>query len=123
MKVLLWQHKQSGEIKFSPVYFNSTTKTVINCDKYKLDKSFQEILYRIDNWINEGSSWVIESREAKYVNISIYSPFSGSTYVELPRRLKYSMKALINIKNKEKKAFFVVILDIKIHPEKITKVD
>ena len=57
------------------------------------------------------------------MNISIYSPFSGSTYVELLRRLKYSMKALINIKNNEKKAFFVVISDIKIHPEKITKVD
>ena len=26
-----------------------------------LNKSFQEILYRIDNWINEGSGWIIES--------------------------------------------------------------
>ena len=42
-----------------------------------LDKSFQEILYRIDNWINEGSGWVIESIDAKYVNIYIYSPSSG----------------------------------------------
>ena len=42
------------EIEFSPVYFNSTTKAVIN-HKFDLDKSFQEILYRIDNWINESS--------------------------------------------------------------------
>ena len=42
------------EIEFSPVYFNSTTKAVIN-HKFDLDKSFQEILYRIDNWINERS--------------------------------------------------------------------
>ena len=43
----------------SPVYFNSPTKTVIKSDKYGLDKSFQEFLYRIYNWINEGSGWII----------------------------------------------------------------
>ena len=31
---------------------------------YYLDKSFQEILDRIDNWIYEGSGWIIESIEA-----------------------------------------------------------
>ena len=35
--------------------FNSATKTMINSDKYDLGKSFQEILSRIDNSINEGS--------------------------------------------------------------------
>ena len=69
-------------------YFNSATKTVINSDKYGLDKSFQEILYRIDNWINEGSGWIIESIDAQYMNISIYSPMIGSTPIELPDKLK-----------------------------------
>ena len=50
-KVLLRKHKINGDIEFAPVYFNSTTKTVTN-SKYDLDKSFQEILYRNDNWIN-----------------------------------------------------------------------
>ena len=49
--------------------------------KYDLDKSFPVILYKIDHWINEGSGWVIESVKAEYVNISIYSPLSGSTYI------------------------------------------
>ena len=38
--------KRKREIEFSPVYFNSTTKTVTN-RKFDLDKSFQEILYRL----------------------------------------------------------------------------
>ena len=59
VKVLLSKHKRNEDIEFAPVYFNSTTKTVIN-SKYMLDKPFLEILYRIDNWINEGSGWVIE---------------------------------------------------------------
>ena len=87
MEFLLSKHKGNKDIEFSPVYFNSTTKAVINF-KYNIEKSFQEILYRIDNWINEGSGWVIESIDAKSMNISIYSPLSGNSYVELPRRLK-----------------------------------
>ena len=82
--------------EFASVYFNSTTKTIIN-SKYMLDKSFQEILHRIDNWINEGSGWVIESVHAEYLNISIYSPLSASSYTELPNKWKSSMKGLINI--------------------------
>ena len=58
-KFLLGKHKENGDTEFAPVYFNSTPKTVINSDKYDLDKSFQEIFYRIDNWINEGSGWII----------------------------------------------------------------
>ena len=64
VKVLLRKHKENGDVEFAPVYFNSTTKTVINL-KYDLDKSFQRILYRIDNWINEGSGSVTESIDAE----------------------------------------------------------
>ena len=70
-----------------------------------LENSFQEILYRIDNWINDGSSWMIESIEAEYVNISIYSPLSASSYIELLNELKNSMKDLIDIKNNDSKCF------------------
>ena len=70
-----------------------------------LENSFQEILYRIDNWINDGSSWMIESIEAEYVNISIYSPLSASSYIELLNELKNTMKDLINIKNNDSKRF------------------
>ena len=114
------------ETEYAPVYFNSAIKTVINFDKYDLDKSFQEILYRIDNWINEGSGWIIESIEAQYVNISIYSPLIGSTYIELPDKLKNPMKGLINIKNNDNKCFLWCHIrhlnPLKIHPERITKV-
>ena len=63
-KVLLSKHKINENIEYAPVYFNSAAETVINSDKYDLDKFFQELLYRIDNWINEGSGWIIESIEA-----------------------------------------------------------
>ena len=33
------------------VYFNSTVKTVINLNNYGLNKSFWQVLYRLDNLI------------------------------------------------------------------------
>ena len=42
VKVLLKKYRPNGAIEFTPVYFNSSTKTVIK-RRYKLDKSFQEI--------------------------------------------------------------------------------
>ena len=52
LKVLLKKCKPNEEIEFTPVYFNSSTKTVIH-NRFKLEHAFQEILYRIDAWINK----------------------------------------------------------------------
>ena len=105
LAVLLSKIKTDGSIEFSPVYFNSTTKTVINSDEFGLDQSFQEILYRIDKWINQRSGWIVESIEAFYLNVNSYSPLTGSTYIELPDELKNSRKGLINIHNDDNKCF------------------
>ena len=59
LKFMLKKYKPNGEIEFRPVYFNSTTKTVIS-HKFSLQDAFQKILYRTENWINEGSGWIIE---------------------------------------------------------------
>ena len=80
---MLSKTKTDGNIKYSPVYFNSTTKTMINSAKFNLDQSFQEILYNIDNWINQGSGWITESIEGLYLNISARNPLIGSTYINL----------------------------------------
>ena len=104
LAALLSKTKINGSIKYSSVCFNSTAKTVIN-SKFNLDKSLQEILYRIDNWINEGSGWIIELIEGFYLNISAYSPLVGSTYINLPGELKNPVKGLINIKNNDNKCF------------------
>ena len=70
--ILLGKEKENGDIEYSSVYFNSTTKTVINSE-FSLDKSFQEVLYRIDNRTNEGSGWIIEPINGKYMNIFIFT--------------------------------------------------
>ena len=121
VKVLLKKYKHNGEIEFAPVYFNSFTKTIIN-HRFKLENSFQEILYMIDNWINEGSGWIIELIKSQYINISTYRPLSGTSYMDLPIELRGPRKGLIYIKNKDKKCFFYgATLDILILQKNIQK--
>ena len=71
--------------------------------RFKLENSFQEILYMIDVWINKGSGWNVKSIESQYINISTYRPLSGSSYISLPIELRSPRKGLINIKNKDQK--------------------
>ena len=67
----------------------------------------------------------IEDREN--VNVSIFCPLSGSTYIELPRRLRNEIKGLINVKNYDDKTFLwgdiKNLNSLKTHPERVTKED
>ena len=123
---MLKKYKLNGEIELAPVYFNSVTKTIIN-NRFRLENSFQEILYMIEVWIYEGSGWIVESIESQYINISTYRPLSGNSYISLPVELKSPRKGLINIKNKDQKCFLWChvrhINPSKEHPERIRKDD
>ena len=88
---MLKKYEPNGEIEFRLVYFNLTTKTVID-HKFSLENAFQEILFRNDNWINEGSGWIAELIESQYITVSTYRPLSGCSQIKLPFELKSSKK-------------------------------
>ena len=46
----------------------------------------------IDNWINSGFGWNVESSESQYINISTYRTLSGSSYIDLPVELRSPKK-------------------------------
>ena len=56
--------------------------------KLSLEKALQEILYRIDNCIDEGSGRIAELIKFQYTNISTYRPLSGRSYVKLTVELR-----------------------------------
>ena len=93
--------------------------------KFGLENTFQEISYRIDNWINEGSGWIVELFGSQYTNISTYRPLLGSSSVRLSAELRSPKKGLINVKTNDQKGFLWChvrhINPVKIHPEKITQ--
>ena len=61
------------------------------------------------------------------MNISVYSPLTGSTYTELPSTLKHSKKGLINIKKNDNKCFLWChvrhLNQLDKNPQRITKED
>ena len=67
--------------------------------------SRQEILNTIDKWVSEGSGWVIDRIDSHYLNVTLYKPLNGSSYIELPTELRNSKKGLINMKNKDEECF------------------
>ena len=126
VKILLKKYKPNREIEFAPVYFNSSTKLVVN-HRYELNKSFQEILYKIDAWIDKGSDWIVELIESQYINIMTYKPLVGISYIDLPIELSSPRKGLINIKNNDQKCFLWChvrhINPVEEHPGRIKKTD
>ena len=112
LKVMLKKYKPNEEIEFRPVYFNSTTKTVVN-HKFSLENAFQGALYRIDNWINEGSAWIVELIKSQYINIWTYWTINRKFLCKIACWMKKTnKKGLINIKNNNRKCFYGVMLGI-----------
>ena len=103
-KVILKKRISDNETKYSTIYLNSKTKTIIN-KRHHLNESFEKILNSLDIWINKSTGWSIDEIQGSYINTSNYEPLSGSSYIPLPKVLNNSMKDLINIKNKHYKCF------------------
>ena len=104
LHVLLSKVKNFDFIGYSTVYLNSLTKTVIG-EKYYLNECFNEIIFRLENWISHGSVWNVVAILNQYLNISSYKPLIGSTYCKLPKELCHLMKGLIDIQNNDNKYF------------------
>ena len=88
-------------------FFNGKAKTITKVDDIEpeLNMSRQEILNVIDKWVSEGSGWIIDRIDSHYLNVTLYKPLNGSSYIELPTELRNSKKGLINMKNKDEECF------------------
>ena len=92
---------------YKPAFFNGKAKIVTKVDDIEpeLNMSRQEILNTIDKWVSEGSGWVIDRIDSHYLNVTLYKPLNGSSYIELPMDLRNTKKGLINIKNEDNECF------------------
>ena len=92
---------------YKKAFFNSEAKTITKADNIEceLNMSIQEILKLIDQWVSEGSGWVIDRIDRHYINVTTYTPLHGSSYTELSTELRNPKKGLINIKNKDDECF------------------
>ena len=114
---------------YKTAFFNGKAKTITkpNDIEPELSMSRQEILNVIDKWVSKGSGRVIDQVDSHYINVTLYKPLNGSSYVELPMELRNPKKGLINIKNKDDECFrwcHIRHLNPQTeHPERIKKGD
>ena len=114
---------------YKTAFFNGKAKTITKPSDIEpeLNMSRQEILNTIDKWVSEGSGWVIGRIDSHYINIILYKPLNGSSYIELPMKLRNSKKGLIDMKNKDEECFrwcHIGHLNPQIkYPERIKKED
>ena len=92
---------------YKTAFFNGKAKTITKVDDIEpeLNMSRQEILNVIDKWVSEGSGCVVDRIDSHYINVTLYKPLNGSSYIELPTELRNPKKELINIKNKDAECF------------------
>ena len=92
---------------YKTAFFNGKAKTITKANDIEpeLSMSRQEILNMIDKWVSEGSGWVIDRIDSHYINVTLYKPLNGSSYIKLPSELHNSGKGLINIKTTTMNAF------------------
>ena len=114
---------------YKTAFFNGKAKTITKPSDIEpeLNMSRQEILNTIDKWVSEGSGWVIDRIDSHYINVTLYKPLNGSSYIELPMELRNSKKGLINMKNEDEECFrwcHIGHLNPQIkYPERIKKED
>ena len=114
---------------YKKAFFNGKAKTITkpNNIEPELNMSRQEILNVIEEWVSEGSEWAINHIDSHYINVTLYKPLNGSSYMELPTELKNPKKGSINIKNKDDECFrwcHIRHLNPQTeHPERIKKED
>ena len=75
---------------YKTAFFNGKAKTITKVDDIEpeLNMSRKEILNVIDKWVSEGSGWVIDQIDSHYINVTLYKPLNGSSYIELPTELR-----------------------------------
>ena len=101
LKVRMSKEVGDGKTKKDSVYFKSKTGTVTNFENIESTAILnqQMILARIETFQNLGSNWIILNIESHYVNIAMYKPLAGSSYMELPKDISNSKCGLINMRN------------------------
>ena len=107
VKVRMSKEVGDGKTKKDSVYFKSKTGTVTNFEDIEATTAQNKltVLARIETFQNLGSNWIILNIESHYVNIAMYKPLAGSSYMKLPADISNSMSGLINMKNDDKKCF------------------
>jgi hypothetical protein len=127
LKIRMSKEIGEGKTKKDSVHFKSKTGTATNFEDIEstATSNQQVILQRIETFQNLGSNWRILNLESHYVNIAMYKPLKGSSYMKLPDNISNPKCGLLNMRCEDNMCFMWCrvrnLRPEKKHPTRITK--
>ena len=79
-----------------PTRFYTMQRAIFN--EVDPSKEFSELIARIENFVQNGSGWILNTLKTLWLDVAKYEPIKGSSYLPLPDSLK-NKRAVINVKN------------------------
>ena len=96
------------KLKYDTFYSYSKAEIIIN--KSDIDEVFQSIcttiISNIQNSLGKGSGSIIDSAIDHTISISKCNPLTGSSYINLSKKIDYPRKYSINIQNTNDNKWF-----------------
>ena len=76
----------------------------------------QKTIESFATFTSGGSGWIFQSIENLFLKVDRFIPLKGEGYIDLPAAIK-TKKAVINVKNKDKRCFEYAMLSALHHDE------
>ncbi|KAK3108933.1 hypothetical protein FSP39_019099 [Pinctada imbricata] len=117
LQVRLTRESNLGEIDTAEPYFHSGTFHMLQESDdldHNFNKACQLMFKSFDEYIRKGSGWSINKVLTIEAHTAYYKPINGSSYMELPRSIRYT-GGIVNIQNKDEKCFAWSVL-ASLHP-------
>jgi len=115
-KVLMKKYLTDTEELEDVMCLSTNPKTYLrgNDPKIFYRQCCNEIRDHFDNMQRRGSGWYISKTHCLYMERAKYKPLKGSSFIDLPPKIK-NKKAIINVKNNDEKCFMWAVLSA-LHP-------
>ncbi|XP_020912011.1 uncharacterized protein LOC110249773 [Exaiptasia diaphana] len=113
------ENPATGQIDENSGYFHSLVETITESTDFSnsFNTMTNRILESIEQFQNRGSGWQFNQVECFDININLFNPLSGSSYIKLPSELA-SKQAIINVKNERDHECFKWAVTTAMFPKK-----
>ena len=103
--VVRFYMNRDEEVQQMDHYFNPMQPAILNKNNmdtlnHLLNQFIDEVKGEIEAWSQRVSGWMIDEILEAYINVALYQPLRGGSYMDLPKKLK-NKKAILNIQNRD----------------------
>ena len=111
MQITFVKKNKDGLQARNTAYFRSFTRTLLRSTQINdfLDESTEKIDLSFDQYLQNGSGWILETIDYLNVCSADYVPVRGKSYIPTPKSLE-GKRAIVNIKNDDDRCFEYAII-------------